>query len=230
VDIPFKFTTTKPAVTQILKHFQWRRHPHVPELELFSSFDLDELKTMMKDNGHSWQWPYIWECGAALARFILDNPTLVRDKVVYDLGTGQGTALIAAKKAGAKIAVGVDTCVFSQFTVEVNSERNNAHTLFLKKDILTAKIPDNCVIFASDLVYGQSTSDVLLEKLYNLSETSTVIISQSNRPNPRYEITHPSFYKIQDVDVPVFTPRLEVVNPMPITLYSVGKPLDLVTP
>lgn len=230
MDIPFKFTTTKPAVTHILKYFQWKVHPHVPELELFSSSNVDELKEQLKENHHSWQWPYIWECGAALARFILDNPSLVRDKIVYDLGTGQGTVAIASKKAGAKLVVGVDTCVYSQFALETNSERNKVQTLFLKKDILQAKIPDNCVIFASDLVYGQSTSEMLMERLYSLSQTSTVIISQSNRPNPRYEITHPSFYKIRDVDVPVLTPRLEVINPMLVSLYSVGKPLELVTP
>ena len=180
----------------------------------------EEVKKQLQQYDHSWQWPYLWECGVALGRWVLDHPNLVKDKLVYDLGTGQGTALIAAKKAGAKICIGVDCCVYAEFTLAANSDRNNVATMAYIKDIFNAKIAENSVILASDLVYGQSTSDDILECLAELGEHSTVIISVSGRTNPAYEVKHPKFHHVMNYDVPCFTSGLELTESMPVSLWT----------
>src|SRR5690606_6082407 len=46
-------------------------------------------------------WAFAWPGGQALARYILDQPALVCDRRVLDLGSGSGLGAIAAVKAGA---------------------------------------------------------------------------------------------------------------------------------
>lgn len=221
MDIPAKFATVTPNIEDLIKEFEWRKHPLLPELEMFClPSKNDGVKKILQQHGHSWQWPYLWECGVALGRWILDNPTVVKDKLVYDLGTGQGTVAIAAKKAGAKISIGVDCCVFSDFAVGSNSDRNNEIVTSYNIDIFNAKIAEQSVIFAADLLYGQPTSNDLLDYLAELGELCTVVIAQSGRTNPKYEINHPAFHHLIDYDVPCFTPGLELVESMPVSLYT----------
>ncbi len=221
MDVPAKFTSVTPYVEDLAKHFKWRRHPILPELEFFCLPEKnEEVKKALQDNKHSWQWPYLWECGVTLGRWILDNPELVKGKVVYDLGTGQGTACIAAAKAGAKISIGVDCCVFADYTLATNGDRNNVIVSPYVKDIFQAKIAEQSVIFASDLVYGQPTSDSLLDYLAELGKTSTVVIAQSGRQNPLYEIKHEAFHHVMSYEIPCFTPGLELVESMPVSLWT----------
>jgi predicted nicotinamide N-methyase len=221
MDIPAKFINVKPYVEELFENFAWRKHPLLPELEFFCLKQKDdEVKKQLQDGHHSWQWPYLWECGVALGRWVLDNPDVVRDKVIYDVGTGQGTVAVAAKRAGAKISIGVDCCVFSEFAVAVNSDRNNVIVTSYIKDLFKAKIAEQSVIFASDLIYGQKTSDDLLNYLADLGQTSTVIIAQSGRQNPPYEIKHEAFHHLMSYDVPCFTPGLEIIETMPVSLWT----------
>lgn len=221
MDIPAKFATVTPSVEQLTKDFTWRRHPLLPELEFFCLPQKDDqVKKLLQDGHHSWQWPYLWECGVALGRWILDNPFHVNNKLVYDIGTGQGTVAIAAKKAGAKISIGVDCCVYSDFALATNSERNNVVTVSYIKDVFKARLAENSVIFASDLVYGQQTSEDLLNYLAELSKTSLVIIAQSGRTNPPYEIKHESYHHLMSYDIPCFTPGLELMETMPVSLWT----------
>ena len=221
MDIPAKFATVTPNLEELIKDFKWRRHPILPELEMFCLPSRnDEVKKALQDNRHSWQWPYLWECGVALARWVLDNPSLVEGKVVYDVGTGQGTVAIAAKKAGAKISIGLDTCVYSDFVLSTNSSENKTATVGYTTDLFRAKIAEQSVIFASDLVYGQQTSEALLDKLAELGQTSTVVIAQSGRQNPPYEIKHERFHHVMSYDVPCFTPGLETIETMPVSLWT----------
>lgn len=221
MDIPAKFINVTPNIEELIKSFRWRRHPILPELEMFCLPSRnDDVKKALQDNKHSWQWPYLWECGVTLARWVLDNPNIVKNKVVYDVGTGQGTVAIAAKMAGAKISVGLDTCVFSDFALTTNSAENKTATISYTVDLFKAKIAEQSVIFASDLIYGQKTSDDLLNYLADLGQTSTVIIAQSGRQNPPYEIKHEAFHHLMSYDVPCFTPGLETVETMPVSLWT----------
>lgn len=227
MDIPAKFASVEPNLEDIIKHFRWRSHPVLPELSLFClPKKNNEVNQLLEEKKQSWQWAYLWECGVVLARYILDHPNIVQNKVVYDLGTGQGTVAIAAKKAGAKISIGLDCSAFPQFTLNENSSRNNVNTLFYSKNVFDAKIAEDSIIFASDLVYGQGSSNRLIEHLVELGKTSTVIISVSGRNldnpklSPKYEVTHPAFYHLMNYEVECGTPGLEPTKNTSVSLWT----------
>jgi len=222
MDVPFEFASISPNLQTLLKEFEVRNHPFVPELNLCClPKKNDAIKQQLTSNHHSWQWPYLWECGAALARWVLDNDHIVKDKLVYDIGTGLGTVAVAAAKAGAKISVGIDCCVYSRALLDINSDLNKVVTVGYHTDLFEAKIPlNNTVLLASDLVYGQQTSDQILDYLHQLSSDVTVVLSVSGRNNPSYQIKHPGFHHITNYSVPCFTPGLETVETMPVSLWT----------
>ncbi len=47
-------------------------------------------------------WAFAWPRGQAIARYILDNPSFVKNKSVLDLASGSGIAGIAALTASAR--------------------------------------------------------------------------------------------------------------------------------
>lgn len=53
-------------------------------------------------------WSFCWASGQVLAQYILNNPGLVKDKRVIDVGCGSGVVAIAAAIAGAREAVACD--------------------------------------------------------------------------------------------------------------------------
>ena len=53
-------------------------------------------------------WAFCWASGQVLARYILDNPEIVKNKRVMDFGAGSGVVAIAAIMAGAKQVIACD--------------------------------------------------------------------------------------------------------------------------
>jgi predicted nicotinamide N-methyase len=53
-------------------------------------------------------WAFPWAGGQALARYVLDNPGVVRGKRVLDVASGSGLVAIAAAKAGAAAVTATD--------------------------------------------------------------------------------------------------------------------------
>ena len=55
----------------------------------------------------------VWECSLDLVKFIKELPTLVKDKVVLEIGCGQGLPGVMALKCGAS------SVIFQDFNAEV---------------------------------------------------------------------------------------------------------------
>src|SRR5712691_44431 len=53
-------------------------------------------------------WAFPWAGGQALARYVLDNPQVVRGRRVLDVASGSGLVAIAAAKAGAASVTATD--------------------------------------------------------------------------------------------------------------------------
>lgn len=88
--------------------------PHCPKINLwlldplFPQWDLShEQAADLMDNPPF--WTFCWASGQVLARYLLDNPTLVRNRTVLDFGAGSGIVGIAAKMAGAKKVICCDS-------------------------------------------------------------------------------------------------------------------------
>lgn len=98
-------------------------------------------------------WAFAWAGGQALARYLLDNPSLVAGKTVIDLGSGSGLTAIAAKLAGAASVLGADIDAFSCAAVRLNAALNDVALDVTGEDLL-ARAPDPAdVVLVGDLFY-----------------------------------------------------------------------------
>jgi predicted nicotinamide N-methyase len=70
-------------------------------------------------------WAFCWASGQVLARYILDNPELVRDKRVMDFGAGSGVVAIACVMAGAKQVIACDIDPDALLSCQENAKLNN---------------------------------------------------------------------------------------------------------
>ena len=60
----------------------------------------------------------------ALARYVLDNPSVVADRRVLDLGAGGAIAAIAAAKAGASYVMASEVDEFALSAIALNAAAN----------------------------------------------------------------------------------------------------------
>ena len=97
-------------------------------------------------------WGIAWPGGQALARYILDNPALVRDRSVLDIGSGSGLCAIAAAKAGARSVQAADTDAFARRAIAANARLNRVAVVALPDDLIGAP-PRWDVMLAGDVWY-----------------------------------------------------------------------------
>jgi predicted nicotinamide N-methyase len=69
-------------------------------------------------------WAFAWPGGQALARYLLDNPGVVRGRRVLDVATGSGLAAIAAAMAGAAAVTAMDVDPLAAAAVTLNATVN----------------------------------------------------------------------------------------------------------
>lgn len=211
----------------VIDHFQLRRHVFLPELEFFCSPKLlFEIQNIVYTQGHSWHWFFLAEGGVGLARYILDNPDIVKGKTVYDLGTGQGAISLASKMAGAKKVYAVDIEKFCGFSVGINSCHNNLEVNFICENLFNLNIEEGAVILASDIWYNQDSCENISTFLYEKSKTSTVVLSQPVRTKYKEIYTgiyHTHLQILHNYEIPCFTPYLEATPIIQVNLYNFKK-------
>lgn len=101
-------------------------------------------------------WAFPWAGGQALARYVLDNPEMVRGKLVLDIACGSGLAGIAAALAGAAAVVANDIDPMCEAAVALNAELNGVSISYAGGDLLHGDPPDYDVILAADVFYEQT--------------------------------------------------------------------------
>jgi predicted nicotinamide N-methyase len=104
-------------------------------------------------------WAFAWAGGQALARYLLDNPELVREKRVIDLATGSGLVGIAAMKAGALSVLATEIDGFAIRAAEMNAELNGVALQLVQEDVLREAPPEADVICVGDLFYEKSLAE-----------------------------------------------------------------------
>src|SRR5947207_9398233 len=80
--------------------------PLVPEIQLHLATEITPIwqateESLARGAVPPPFWAFAWAGGQALARYLLDNPELVRGREVLDIGSGSGIVAIAAARAGA---------------------------------------------------------------------------------------------------------------------------------
>lgn len=102
-------------------------------------------------------WAYPWAGGQALARYVLDNPAIVRGRRVLDVASGSGLVAIAAAKAGAASVVAGDIDPAAIAAIGINAGANGVTVTARAFDLAAAAGADPAggaeVVLAADVFY-----------------------------------------------------------------------------
>lgn len=107
-------------------------------------------------------WAFAWAGGQALARYVLDNPGLLRGKSVLDLGSGSGLTAIAAKLADASDVLAADIDAYALAAVHLNADTNGVTVRTTQSDLLAAAPSPFDVVLVGDLFYERQLADRVL--------------------------------------------------------------------
>lgn len=141
-----------PVITDFIRrNLRLQPPPGLPELQLYLAHSGSGLSRLSLDETPYWAWP--WPGGAALARFLLDQPQTVRGLGVLDVGTGCGVAAIAAAKAGARRVTANDIDANAIAAATLNAAANGVRIDMLCDDILGGDAPEADIILVGDLFY-----------------------------------------------------------------------------
>ena len=145
-------------------------------------------------------WAFAWAGGQALARYLLDNPEISRERHVLDLGTGSGINAIAAKMAGASQVLANDIDRLALSAVALNATANSVLIEISPDDLLPLPPQTFGVILVGDLFYERQLADKVLAFIEAAAAAgATVLIGDPKRnyfPEGR-------FTRVADYQVPV---------------------------
>jgi predicted nicotinamide N-methyase len=129
-------------------------------------------------------WAIAWPATMVLARHLLKNADLVKNKRVLDIGCGGGVACIAAALGGASRVIANDIDPAALIIADRNFAANNVTVETCNRN-LTNETNDieADLLLVSDLFYHRSSSEALLTYLHRAQKRgSIVLIADSNRP------------------------------------------------
>ena len=140
--------------------------PNAPEIKLHLADDAVSLWQLTEEQLEEIGlappfWAFAWAGGQALARYVLDNPEIVRGKSVLDVASGSGLVAIAAMKAGARKAIAADIDAFAFEAALLNAELNGVKLEAFCGDALALK-SDAEIILVGDLFYDRDIAARLL--------------------------------------------------------------------
>ncbi|XP_047996646.1 electron transfer flavoprotein beta subunit lysine methyltransferase-like isoform X2 [Leguminivora glycinivorella] len=127
-------------------------------------------------------WGFYWPGGQATARYILDNPKIVENKTVLDLGCGCGAGAIAAAKMKAKNVVANDIDVYALEATCINAALNGISLTTSASNLIGEKpLKPHCdTVLVGDMFYDSEFAETLFKWLMTLKGT-TVLIGDPGR-------------------------------------------------
>lgn len=145
-------------------------------------------------------WAFAWAGGQALARYVLDRSSTVKNLKVLDLATGSGLVAIAASQAGAANTTAADIDEFATTAAEMNAELNQVSLDIQFENLLPHEPPLVDVILVGDLFYEKSLAALCLAWLRQAQGRGTrIFIGDPGRSYlPRDQLE-----KLAEYNVPV---------------------------
>lgn len=152
--------------TFILENTALTAPPLVPEIRLYLATEVVPLWRKTEEELEAEgvpppYWAFAWAGGQALARYVLDNPAIVRGKSVLDFGSGSGLVAIAAKKAGAARVLAADIDAFAAAAIALNAQANDAAIEVTRDDVI-GRADSWPVILIGDMCYERPLAERLL--------------------------------------------------------------------
>jgi predicted nicotinamide N-methyase len=199
-----------------------RRPPLCPELALWLigiDVDLEAECHEMQGGASPPYWAFCWGSGQALARWLLDHPEEVRERVVVDFGAGSGVAGIAAGLTGASHVVAVDLDPDARIAAAANARENGLSPQQFES---AAEVPAEWdLLLASDVLYERGLHPLIEE----LRETAVaagagLLAGEPERPgNPGHAGAPLRRYEVKtfpDVDSPTTHASVYRLAPNPV--------------
>lgn len=186
----------------IIAHTRLLPVPHAPEISLRVAEEATELWQKTEDELATIGlpppfWAFAWAGGQALARYLLDNPEVVRGKRVLDFASGSGLVAIAAAKAGAG---GVEACDIDAFAAEaitLNASANGVSVSVRLGDLI-GRDEGWDVICAGDVCYERAMAESVIGWLSGLvARGAQVLIGDPGRSYlPKDRLTEVATYQV----------------------------------
>ena len=155
--------------------------PQAPEIQLalidgaYPQADLsqEQVEDLMDSPPY---WAFCWASGQVMARYLLDNASLVKGKTIVDFGCGSGVVAIAAALAGATRSIGLDIDLNALDASRLNAELNNVE-VELSECIEALKIDKSkAILIIADVFYDADNIVLLKEFIHDYAD---VIIADS---------------------------------------------------
>jgi len=123
-------------------------------------------------------WAFCWPGGQAVARYLLDNPSLVTGKRVIDFAAGSGVSSMAAARCGAASVVANDIDKLSLIAAGLNAAANGLSIETSSEDWLAgaAGSPEADVVIAGDVCYEREMSVQALAWLRSHAEKGRLVL------------------------------------------------------
>jgi predicted nicotinamide N-methyase len=132
--------------------------PLIPEIKLHLASEIVPIWQMTEEELEKSGlpppfWAFAWAGGQALARYILDNPEIVRGRRVLDFGSGSGLIAIAAMKAGAVSALAADIDAFAAAAIALNAGANGVVVATTTDDLVGVDNHGWDIVLVGDMCY-----------------------------------------------------------------------------
>lgn len=148
-------------------------------------------------------WAAAWVGGQALARYLLDNPQVVRGKRVLDFATGSGIAGIAAALAGAAEVIANDIDPVALEAAALNAAANNVTLMLHAGDMTGTPATDYDVILCGDVFYEKPMADAIFNWLAGSSRhADEVLIGDPGR----FYLPYQRLEKLAEYQLPATRP------------------------
>jgi predicted nicotinamide N-methyase len=137
--------------------------PLVPEIRLHLATEITPIwqateTTLAHEGLPPPYWAFAWPGGQALARTILDDPSIVAGKRVLDFAAGSGLVAIAAAKAGAASVIAAEIDRFAAAAIGLNAALNDVTVPVTLEDMVGETGPWDLVL-AGDVCYERPMAE-----------------------------------------------------------------------
>ena len=131
-------------------------------------------------------WAFCWASGQVLARYILENSKVFRDKVILDFGAGSGVVGIAAAMAGARQVIACDIDPMALDACMANADLNGVAIELLNDFDHLDKAVD--MIIAADVLYDRDNLPFVEQFLARSNEVLIADSRLKKMEPPGYEL------------------------------------------
>jgi predicted nicotinamide N-methyase len=173
------------AAAFIAGHTAIGRAPLVPEIalhlagELMPIWQATEAWLRARDIEPPF-WAFAWPGSQALARHVLDHPSLVAGLRVLDFAAGGGLAAIACRRVGAALVEAAEIDRLARAAIAANAALNAVELVIPAADVVGADGRWD-VILAGDVCYEAPMTNAVLPWLRRLAATARVLLADPGR-------------------------------------------------